>query len=91
MARRVIHIEPTDEQWAAIDYIYQGYTPFVAQVTDGHGEPTGSLWAERVVDDSIVQLFTICPDGSYAYEELEGLNQGWTRYDEGGGEIVDGE
>ena len=87
MARRIIHIEPTEEQWAAIDYIYQGHTPFVARVTGDDGEPTGSLWAERVVDDSIVQLFTIDPDGSYSYEELEGLNQGWTRYDQSGDEI----
>ena len=87
--RRVIHIEPTDEQWAALDHIYGGYTPFVAVITDEHGQPSGSLYAERIVDDNEIQLYTIAPDGSYTYEELEGLGYGWTKYDEGGEEIKD--
>lgn len=89
MARRIIHIEPTDAQWDAIDYIYQGGTPFLAHVTDEHREPTGSLYAERVEDDNIVQLFEIAPDGNYTYQELNGLNRGWTKYDEEGGGIDD--
>ncbi len=91
MARRIIHIEPTDEQWAALDEIYAGCTPFVALITDEHGEPTGDLWAERVVDDSEVRLYTIRPDGSYTYEELEALHHGWTWYDAAGNEIGDEE
>lgn len=89
MARRIIHIEPTAEQWATIDSIYAGYTPFIAAITDEHGDPTGSLWAERIVDDHTVELYTIAPDGSFTYEELEGLGYGWTKRDENGEEIVD--
>lgn len=87
MARRIIHIELTDAQWAAIDYIYQGGTPFLAHVTDEHREPTGSLYAERVEDDDLVQLFEIAPDGSYTYQELNDLGGGWTKYDQDGEEI----
>ncbi len=92
MARRIIHIEPTEEQWLVIDEIYgSSGTPFIAAVTDEQGEPTGDLWAERIVDDFEVRLYTIRPDSSCVYEELEGLNRGWTRYDEGGGLIEDDE
>lgn len=87
MARRIIHIEPTDEQWATINYIYAGHTPFLAQITDSNGEPNGSLYAELIVDDHTVRLYTIAPDGELTYEELEGLNQGWTKYDEDGNEV----
>lgn len=92
MARRIIHIEPTEEQWLTIDEIYGSLgAPFIAAVTDEQGEPTGDLWAVRIVDDFEVRLYTIRFDGSCVYEELEGLNLGWTRYDEGGGLIEDDE
>lgn len=90
VASRVIHIEPTGEQWATIDELTAPGTPFVAAVTDEQGGPTGELWLERIIDDSEVRLYTVQPDGSYACEELsDGLHRGWTRYDEDGNEIDD--
>lgn len=91
MARRIIHIEPTEEQWEVLDELYGLGTRFVASDTDEHGEPNGTLWAEVVEDDHTVRLYRVAPDGSYTYEELEGLNQGWTRYDADGSEIVEDE
>ena len=87
MARRIIHIEPTDAQWEVLDGIYDRGTMFVANDTGRGSEPTSVLWAELIVDDSEVRLYRIEPDGSFTYEELEGLNHGWTKYDQDGNEI----
>ncbi|NLA66434.1 MAG: hypothetical protein GX862_11100 [Leucobacter sp.] len=78
---RIIHIEPTEAQWAAIDYIFEGLTPFIAAETDAHGEPTGTLFAQRIIGDQSVQEFRVQADGQYSYDELNDLHQGWTRYD----------
>lgn len=69
---RVIHIEPTDAQWATIDGITGGHHPFLVPVGEG------VLHLEHTVDDTSVRLYVIQPDGSYTYEELEGLGQGWS-------------
>ncbi|MBL3698994.1 hypothetical protein [Leucobacter luti] len=88
MARRIIHIEPTDAQWETIDELTAPGTAFVANQTDEQGEPTGELWLERTIDDRQVRLYSIAADGSFTYEELEGLGYGWRQFDEHGTEIV---
>ncbi|MFV0434323.1 MAG: hypothetical protein ACK5LO_10115 [Leucobacter sp.] len=80
MARRIIHIEPTVQQWAVIDEL-SGPSPVVTTGEDG------AVVLIRIIDDQDVLIYDIAPDGSYTYEELEDFGCGWTRFT-AGGEVI---
>lgn len=81
MARRILHIEPTDAQWVIIDSLDD---PAIQVHTDSINNEPNILRATEVVDD-IVTIFTIDPDGYIiAQEALDGCGRGWTAYNEKG-------
>jgi len=72
-ARRVIHIEPTNEQWLTIDLLVSN-----PRLT---ANDNGNISLYRIVDDALVELYDIEPNGAYTYESLQGFHQGWTTFD----------
>ena len=77
-AQRVVHIEATAEQWATIKEIVGTRAPFL---TRANGLDLRLLHTR---DDEAVELYLIHANGSYTYETLNGLGQGWSSYDQQG-------
>lgn len=81
MTRRIIHIEPTEQQWAVIDEL-SGQSPVVTAGEDG------AVVLTKIIDDQDVLIYDIAPNGSYTYEELEDFDCGWTQYNPDG-EVIE--
>lgn len=81
MARRILHIEPTDAQWTIIDFLDN---PAIQIHTDPINNEPGILRVTEIVDD-VVTVFTIDLDGYViAQEVLNVYGDGWTAYNEEG-------
>lgn len=79
MARRILHIEPTDAQWRAIDSLHN---PFIQVEGESTDDGPVLLRVTEIIDDFEVAVSTIDPDGDIVTREvLNGYHQGWTAYD----------